>query len=179
MQGQKKTGAGQQQSPRRSPRVHAAASSPRASAAGPVSAPLVNKPRLGALAWEAVGVPATWTLSRLPSGRPAAARLQSVEKATSQMPRQHSLSKWGMNCKMYRLSHVSQLHFCCAGRVKRCSSKQVELMCIGELRLAAGWHNNGYIFPDGFCTRTVFRSSVCCPCRALHLSRIAKTSVMK
>ncbi|KAK9905576.1 hypothetical protein WJX75_002376 [Coccomyxa subellipsoidea] len=90
--GQKKMFAGQQQSPRRSPRAHAAASSPHATAAGPVSAPLVNKPRLG--------------------------------------------------------------------RVKRCSSKQVELMCIGELRLAAGWHNNGYIFPDGFCTRTVFRSSV-------------------
>ncbi|BDA47156.1 probable transforming growth factor beta regulator 1 at C-terminar half [Coccomyxa sp. Obi] len=46
------------------------------------------------------------------------------------------------------------------GRVKRCSSKQVELLCIGELRLDPGWYNNGYIFPEGFCTRTVFRSSV-------------------
>ena len=50
-----------------------------------------------------------------------------------------------------------------AGRVKRCSSKQVELLCIGVLRVETGWHNNGYIFPDGFCTRTVFRSSVRTP----------------
>ena len=48
-----------------------------------------------------------------------------------------------------------------AGRVKRCSSKQVDVVAVGHLRLDAGWHNRGYIFPEGFCTHTVFRSSVC------------------
>ena len=33
-------------------------------------------------------------------------------------------------------------------------------MAVGRLRLDAGWHNRGYIFPEGFCTQTVFRSSV-------------------
>lgn len=56
------------------------------------------------------------------------------------------------------------LNFLSAGRVKRCSSKQVEVIDVGSLRLDPGWHNKGYIFPDGFCTRTVFRSSVCHLC---------------
>ena len=47
-----------------------------------------------------------------------------------------------------------------AGRVKRCSSKQVDIVSLGALRLDDGWHNAGYIFPDGFTTATVFRSSV-------------------
>ena len=47
-----------------------------------------------------------------------------------------------------------------AGRVKRCSSKQVDIVSLGALRLDPGWHNAGYIFPDGFTTSTVFRSSV-------------------
>ena len=38
----------------------------------------------------------------------------------------------------------------CAGRVKRCSSKQVELTAVGVLCLRPGWHNNGYIFPRRF-----------------------------
>ena len=48
---------------------------------------------------------------------------------------------------------------CCAGRVKRCSSKQVDLVAVGALRLDPGWHNRGYIFPEGFCSPTLFRSS--------------------
>jgi hypothetical protein len=44
--------------------------------------------------------------------------------------------------------------------VKRCSSKQVDVVSLGALRLDDGWHNAGYIFPDGFTTATVFRSSV-------------------
>jgi hypothetical protein len=44
--------------------------------------------------------------------------------------------------------------------VKRCSSKQVDLVAAGALRLDPGWHNRGYIFPEGFCSQTVFRSSV-------------------
>ena len=50
-----------------------------------------------------------------------------------------------------------------AGRVKRCSSKQVDIVSLGALRLDPGWHNAGYIFPDGFTTSTVFRSSVRSP----------------
>lgn len=44
--------------------------------------------------------------------------------------------------------------------MKRCSSKQVDVVSLGVLRLDDGWHNAGYIFPDGFTTATVFRSSV-------------------
>ena len=44
--------------------------------------------------------------------------------------------------------------------MKRCSSKQVDIVSLGALRLDPGWHNAGYIFPDGFTTSTVFRSSV-------------------
>ena len=36
-------------------------------------------------------------------------------------------------------------------------------MSLGALRLDPGWHNAGYIFPDGFTTSTVFRSSVRLP----------------
>ena len=36
------------------------------------------------------------------------------------------------------------------GRVKRCSSKQVDVVAVGRLRLDPGWHNRGYIFPEGF-----------------------------
>ena len=46
------------------------------------------------------------------------------------------------------------------GRVKKCSSKAVELMELGTLSTEPGWHNRGYIFPDGFVSRTTFRSSV-------------------
>ena len=45
-------------------------------------------------------------------------------------------------------------------------------MSLGALRLDPGWHNAGYIFPDGFTTSTVFRSSVRPPCLA-HLNLLA------
>ena len=46
------------------------------------------------------------------------------------------------------------------GRVKRGSVKSGELVAVGALVVADGWHNAGYIFPDGFTSRMVFRSSV-------------------
>ena len=46
------------------------------------------------------------------------------------------------------------------GRVKRGSVKSGELVAVGSLVVADGWHNAGYIFPDGFTSRMVFRSSV-------------------
>ena len=36
----------------------------------------------------------------------------------------------------------------------------MDIVSLGALRLDPGWHNAGYIFPDGFTTSTVFRSSV-------------------
>ena len=63
----------------------------------------------------------------------------------------------------------------CAGRVKRCSSKQVDVISIGTLRLDPGWHNKGYIFPDGFTARTIFRSSV----SARPETAIAQSSISK
>ena len=45
------------------------------------------------------------------------------------------------------------------GRVKRCSSKCSTLLSLGVLRREPGWHNTGYIFPDGFSSSTRFRSS--------------------
>ncbi|KAK3284326.1 hypothetical protein CYMTET_8016 [Cymbomonas tetramitiformis] len=46
------------------------------------------------------------------------------------------------------------------GRVKRCSVKSCELVSIGTVSLRDGWHNRGYIFPDGYEIRTNFRASV-------------------
>jgi len=48
------------------------------------------------------------------------------------------------------------------GRVKKGSTKRAEILEVGKLviRPGRGWWNNGYIFTDGFKSRTAFRSSV-------------------
>jgi len=46
------------------------------------------------------------------------------------------------------------------GRVKQKSHKNAELLEVGALQTKNGWHNAGYIFPEGFKSRTLFRSSV-------------------
>ena len=46
------------------------------------------------------------------------------------------------------------------GRVKQKSHKSADLVEAGNLHVANGWHNAGYIFPEGFHSRTLFRSSV-------------------
>ncbi|KAK9799422.1 hypothetical protein WJX73_008139 [Symbiochloris irregularis] len=46
------------------------------------------------------------------------------------------------------------------GRVRKCSHKGVDLVAVGKLCTEPGWHNAGYIFPQGFISRTSFRSSV-------------------
>ena len=46
------------------------------------------------------------------------------------------------------------------GRTKKGSVRSGELVSLGTLHAGKGWHNGGYIFPDGFRTRMVFRSSV-------------------
>ena len=46
------------------------------------------------------------------------------------------------------------------GRIKQKSHKSADLVSIGTLQVNAGWHNAGYIFPEDFHSRTLFRSSV-------------------
>lgn len=46
------------------------------------------------------------------------------------------------------------------GRVKQKSHKSADLVEVGTLRAQSGWYNAGYIFPEGFQSRTLFRSSV-------------------
>jgi hypothetical protein len=46
------------------------------------------------------------------------------------------------------------------GRVKQKSHKNADLVEVGTLQTKNGWHNAGYIFPEGFQSRTLFRSSV-------------------
>jgi hypothetical protein len=46
------------------------------------------------------------------------------------------------------------------GRVKQKSHKNADLVTVGALQSKNGWHNAGYIFPEGFQSRTLFRSSV-------------------
>lgn len=46
------------------------------------------------------------------------------------------------------------------GRVKQKSHKSADIIEIGRLHPEPGWYNSGYIFPIGFHSRTLFRSSV-------------------
>jgi len=54
------------------------------------------------------------------------------------------------------------------GRVKQKSHKSAELMEVGQLRAEKGWYNAGYIFPAGFKSRTLFRSSVAIDSLCIH-----------
>jgi len=46
------------------------------------------------------------------------------------------------------------------GRVRQKSTKRGTVHEIGQVRFEDGWHNKGYIFPDGFMAKTPFRSSI-------------------
>ena len=46
------------------------------------------------------------------------------------------------------------------GRVRQKSTKRGEVTDVGTVVFEDGWHNKGYIFPDGFKAKTPFRSSV-------------------
>ena len=41
-----------------------------------------------------------------------------------------------------------------------CASADMEVVATHLCRADAGWYNSGYIFPEGFKSRTLFRSSV-------------------
>lgn len=58
------------------------------------------------------------------------------------------------------------------GRVRQKSSKRAELVEVGTVRFEKGWHNNGYIFPDGYFAKTPFRSSVQLDAICIHECRI-------
>ena len=54
------------------------------------------------------------------------------------------------------------------GRVKQKSHKSAEMIEVGSLRVQKGWFNGGYIFPEGFKSRTLFRSSVALDSLCVH-----------
>ena len=54
------------------------------------------------------------------------------------------------------------------GRVKQKSHKSAEMVEVGSLRVQKGWFNAGYIFPEGFKSRTLFRSSVALDSLCVH-----------
>lgn len=54
------------------------------------------------------------------------------------------------------------------GRVKQKSHKSAELLEVGTVRAQKGWYNAGYIFPEGFKSRTLFRSSVAIDSLCVH-----------
>ncbi len=58
------------------------------------------------------------------------------------------------------VSAISRTGHTNRGRVRQKSSKSAELVDIGHLVPREGWFNSGYIFPAGFMSRIIFRSSV-------------------
>jgi hypothetical protein len=57
--------------------------------------------------------------------------------------------------------------------------KSGEVVAIGTLRTDKGWHNNVCIFPDGFCTRKDFRSSVDLEQHCIHECSIHANGIFK
>ena len=58
------------------------------------------------------------------------------------------------------------------GRVRQKGSKRATLVELGYVRFEKGWHNQGYIFPDGYFARTNFRSSVLLDQVCVHECRV-------
>jgi len=58
------------------------------------------------------------------------------------------------------------------GRVRQKGSKRATLVEVGFVRFEKGWHNQGYIFPDGYFARTNFRSSVLLDQVCVHECRV-------
>jgi len=58
------------------------------------------------------------------------------------------------------------------GRVRQKGSKKAELVEVGTVRFTKGWHNQGYIFPEGYFARTLFRSSVMLDQVCVHECRV-------
>jgi len=58
------------------------------------------------------------------------------------------------------------------GRVKCRSNKKVELLEVGEIREGKKWHNKGYIFPSGYKSSTMYKSSTKIGEQAVHICSI-------
>ncbi|GBF99740.1 hypothetical protein Rsub_12515 [Raphidocelis subcapitata] len=56
----------------------------------------------------------------------------------------------------------------CRGRVRQKSHKNTELVELGTPMVGKGWYNAGYIFPAGFKSRLLFRSSIDLDALTLH-----------
>ncbi|KAF8065639.1 hypothetical protein HT031_003240 [Scenedesmus sp. PABB004] len=63
---------------------------------------------------------------------------------------------------------ISETGHTCRGRVRQKSHKTTELVEVGQLVPHGDWHNAGYIFPAGFRSRLLFRSSVDLDALCLH-----------
>ena len=94
----------------------------------------------------------------------AAPALTPVSKQKAQPP-QKNIQK---TQKAYNASVISAKGHTHRGRVKQKSHKSAELIEAGSLRLEKGWFNAGYIFPEGFKSRTLFRSSVALDSLCVH-----------
>ncbi|PSC71800.1 Transforming growth factor beta regulator 1 [Micractinium conductrix] len=71
-----------------------------------------------------------------------------------------------------RVRAISATGHTCRGRVKQKSHKSADLVEAGSLRAEKGWYNAGYIFPEGFHSRTLFRSSVAIDQLCVHECQI-------
>ena len=58
------------------------------------------------------------------------------------------------------------------GRVKCRSNKRVELLDVGEIHEGKKWHNKGYIFPAGFKSSTMYKSSTKVATNVTHICSI-------
>eukprot|EP00775_Hariotina_reticulata_P011190 gene11190-11340_t len=63
---------------------------------------------------------------------------------------------------------ISQTGHTCRGRVRQKSHKTTELVELGQLVDRPQWYNAGYIFPAGFKSKLLFRSSVDIDALTLH-----------
>lgn len=63
---------------------------------------------------------------------------------------------------------ISETGHTCRGRVRQKSHKTTELVEVGQLVVHKDWYNAGYIFPAGFKSRLLFRSSVDTDALCLH-----------
>ncbi len=99
-----------------------------------------------------------------PSSKKKAKPVKRIEKNTSTRP---SAARTAAE-KSVAASVISARGHTNRGRVKQKSHKSAELVHVGTLRAQKGWYNAGYIFPEGFKSRTLFRSSVALDSLCVH-----------
>lgn len=90
-----------------------------------------------------------------------------VERKTRQINTRPNIAKAAAE-RSIAASVISAKGHTNRGRVKQKSHKSAELVEVGTLRAQKGWYNAGYIFPEGFKSRTLFRSSVALDSLCVH-----------